>query len=73
MDQNAVEVMCQVAQALATLKGIARSLDDRSYRIAREQIGNCLEDMAKYCDTSPFKLMSGQVEEIMGNYSATRN
>jgi hypothetical protein len=68
MDRNAVEVMCRVAQALATVKGIARSMDDGSYRIAREQIGNCLEEMAKYCDTSPLRLMGGDVESIMRNY-----
>lgn len=74
MDRNAVEVMCCIAQSLATVKGIARSsLKEGEYRIVREQIGNCLEEMAKYCDTSPWRLMGGDVEGIMANFEWESN
>lgn len=62
--------MCNVAQALITVRGIVRSQEDKgAYGIVREQIGNCLEEMAKYCDTAPSRLIGGDVEGIMRNYS----
>jgi len=33
-----------------------------------EQLGDCHEIMAIYCDAAPVKLMSGRVEEIMENH-----
>lgn len=69
MDQKAVEVMCVVSQNLVTIRGVARSLLEKSeYAIIREQIGNCLEEMAKYCDASPMKLIGGDIEGIMANF-----
>jgi hypothetical protein len=61
--------MCRVAQNLVTVRGVVRSMCEKSeYEIVREQIGNCLEEMAKYCDASPNRLMGGDVEAIMANF-----
>ncbi|NCA17708.1 hypothetical protein EBZ39_15935 [bacterium] len=67
MDQKAVKVMCRVAQNLITVRGVARSLKG-DYGIVREQIGNCLEEMARYCDASPNRLIGGDVDGIMANF-----
>lgn len=68
MDRNAVEAMSRIAQILVTVKGMAASCERPLYRMIKEQLGDCQEIMANYCDTSPFKLMSGQVDEIMENH-----
>lgn len=71
MDRNTVETMSKIAQILVTVKGMANSCDQPLRWMIREQIGDCQEIMAKYCDTSPFKLMSGRVDEIMENFQET--
>ena len=68
MDRNAVEAMSRIAQILVTIKGMAASCDRPLYRMINEQIGDCHEIMATYCDCSPFKLMGGRVDEIMENH-----
>jgi hypothetical protein len=72
MDPKAVEVMCRVAHNLVTIKGMV-CRDNEIYRAVREQIGDCLEIMALYCDAAPVKLMSGQSEEIMENHDYMKN
>lgn len=68
MDRKAVEAMCQIAQILVTIKGMASSCERPLQRLIKEQIGDCHEIMARYCDSAPIKLMSGQVDEIMDNH-----
>lgn len=71
MDRNAVEAMSQVAQILVTIKGMVSICDRKTYRMVNEQLGDCHEIMARYCDAAPVKLMSGQVDEIMENFAVT--
>jgi hypothetical protein len=71
MDRNAVDAMSQVAQILVTIKGMVSECDQKTYRMVKEQLGDCHEIMARYCDTSPLKLMSGQVEQIMENFAVS--
>ena len=73
MDRNAVEAMSRIAQILVTIKGMVASCDKPLYRMINEQLGDCHEIMAVYCDTSPFRLMSGRVEEIMENHEYMKN
>jgi hypothetical protein len=68
MDRNAVKAMSQVAQILVTIKGMAASCDPPLQRMIKEQIGDCQSIMALYCDCSPYRLISGQVDEIMENH-----
>jgi hypothetical protein len=68
MDRNAVEAMSQVAQILVTIKGIAAHCDLPLQRMIKEQIGDCQSIMALYCDCSPYRLMGGEIDEIMKNY-----
>jgi hypothetical protein len=67
MDRNAVEAMCKVAHILVTIKGMVAMCDKPLYRMVNEQLGDCHEIMAKYCDSSPQRLMTGQVDVIMEN------
>lgn len=73
MERKAVEAMCQIAQILVTVKGMAASCDRPLQRMIKEQLGNCQEIMANYCDSSPFKLMTGMVDEIMENHEYVKS
>ena len=73
MDRNAVEAMSRIAQILVTIRGMASLCERPIHKMIKEQIGDCHEIMAVYCDTSPFKLMSGRVEEIMENHDYVKN
>ena len=73
MDRHADEAMSQIAQILVTIKGMAASCDLPLQRMIKEQLGNCHEIMAIYCDCSPYRLMGGEIDEIMKNYEYTKD
>lgn len=63
-----VEVMSSLAQKIALAKKeVANALSDTqplTYMNIRELLNDCQEIMAIHCDTSPFKLISGKLDEI---------
>lgn len=64
-----VRAMSKVAQKISLAKNeVANSLkesDPVTYMKIRELLNDCQEIMAIHCDTSPIKLISGRVDEIV--------
>lgn len=71
MDRETVEAMSRVAQILAVCKQSASIHLRESNLAAYEEIRNLLRDcqdiLVGACDCAPIKLISGQVDEIVGN------
>ena len=72
MDIETVKVMSHIAQKLAGVKSLVstfiREENPNAYMQIREEINDCQALMAVFCDTSPIRLISGQVDEIMENF-----
>lgn len=68
LDRKTVETMSAVAQKIAEAKReVANALSETqplTYNKIREMLNDCQEIMAIHCDTSPFKLICGRLDEI---------
>lgn len=71
MDRETVECMSRVAGLLALVKGKVaehvRPDNPAAYTEIRELINDCQEILSIHCDTAPIRLVTGQVDEIVGN------
>lgn len=62
--------MSKVCQKLSQARvNLYNLLGDKpeDYNKFREEIFDCEELMAKYCDCAPIRLIAGQVDDIMAN------
>jgi len=76
MNREEVEACSRIAQKLATAKQSAsihlREENLAAYEEIRNILGDCQQELAIMCDCAPIKLISGQVEDIMGNLYAAQ-
>jgi hypothetical protein len=71
MNEEVVEIFISIAQKLSFAKGhISELLDSNPeiYLKVREELADCQELMAKFCDCAPIKLIAGQRDDILENY-----
>jgi hypothetical protein len=70
VDREVVEIMSKVCEKLSQARvNLGNLLKDQpeDYFKFREEIFDCEELMAKYCDCAPIRLIAGQVDDIMSN------
>lgn len=76
MNREEVEACSRIAQKLAMAKQSAsihlREENLAAYEEIRNILGDCQQELAIMCDCAPIKLISGQVEDIMGNLYAAQ-
>lgn len=73
MNREVVETFCKIAQKLSFAKKHLSILAENypaEYFKVREELFDCLELMAEFCDCAPIKLIAGQADDIMINYAA---
>lgn len=73
MNMEVVETFCKIAQKLSSAKKHLSILAENypvEYFKVREELFDCQELMALFCDCAPIKLIAGRVDDIMENYAA---
>lgn len=71
MNREVVEIFSEISQKLSFAKNYLGDLRESNlevYSKVREELADCQELMAKYCDCAPIKLIAGQVDDIIANY-----
>jgi len=75
MNREVVETFCKIAQKLSYAKkhlSILAENHPAEYFKVREELFDCQELMALFCNCAPIKLIAGKVDDIIENIEADK-